>query len=377
MWRLIVKNLLRNKRRTFLTSSSVAISLFLLTSLGMVYRAMGHPPSSEASRLRLVTMRLTGMNLLMPLSYLDRIEKVPGVAAVTQMNWIGAYYQDPGNTFANYAVDADKLFQVFAEVKIPPEQEAAFKQDRTGAVVGKRLAEKYHWKLGDRITLLGSVYGIEPQLTLRGIYTGSDENQLFFHWDYFNESIGRRNRVEAFWMRAASAGDVDRVEKTIDDMFRNTPAETRTQIEPVTLMTMISMLGNVRGTILVIGSAVVFAVLLIVANTMALSIRERIPEAAVMRSLGFRSGQIVQLFVAESLLLSLAGGLIGCLGAEMVFRSIGVTQLAGAVYLDLRMHLPTLILSFSLAFVIGVAASCWPAYRASRVNIAKALRFVG
>jgi putative ABC transport system permease protein len=377
MWRLIVKNLLRNKRRTFLTSSSVAISLFLLTSLGMVYRAMGHPPSTEASRLRLVTMRLTGMNMMMPVSYWQKIRQVPGVAAVTPMNWIGAYYQDPGNTFANYAVDAQTLFKVFAEVKIPPDQAAAFQQDRTGTVVGKRLAEKYHWKLGDRITLLGSVYGFDPQLTLRGIYTGSDENQLFFHWDYFNEAIGRLNRAEAFWMRVESADDVERVEKTIDDMFRNTPAETRTQIEPVTLMTMISMLGNVRGTILVIGSAVVFAVLLIVANTMALSIRERIPEAAVMRSLGFRPRQIVELFVAESLLLSLAGGLVGCLAADILFRAIGVTQLAGAVYLDLRMHPGTLVLSFSLALLIGVAASCWPAYRASRVNIAKALRFVG
>lgn len=377
MWHLIIKNLLRNKRRTFLTSTSVAVSLFLLSSLAMVYYAMGHPPQSGASRLRLVTMRMTGMNLLMPVSYLQKIKQVPGVVAVSPMNWIGAYYQDPGNTFANYAVDAQALFKVFAEVKIPPEQVKAFQRDRTGAVAGRRLAEKYGWKIGDRITLLGSIYGFDPQLTLRGIYTGSDEKQLFFHWDYFNEAIGRRNRAEAFWMRVDSPDSVGRVEKTIDGMFRNTPAETRTQVEPVALMTMISMLGNVRGTILLIGSAVVFAVLLIVANTMALSIRERIPEAAVMRSLGFRPHQIVGLFVAESLLLSLAGGVIGCLGAQILFRSIGVTQLGGAVYLDLRMHPGTLALSFSFALLIGVAASCWPAYRASRVNIAKALRFVG
>jgi putative ABC transport system permease protein len=377
MLRLVVKNLLRNKRRTILTGSSVAISIFLLASLGMVYRAMGHAPETGESRLRLVTMRSPGLNLLLPVSYLQRIEKVPGVAAVTPMNWIGAYYRDPSNSFANYAVGADRLFDVFSEVKIPSDEVAAFKRDKTGAVTGKRLAGKYGWKIGDRITLLGSIYGIQPELTLRGIYTGSDENQLFFHWDYFNEIVGRLNRAEIFWIRVDKPQSVESVETTIDAMFRNSPAATLTQLEPVALMSFITALGNVRGAILLVGTAVIFAVLLIVSNTMALSIRERFPEAAVMRSLGFRPGQIVQLFVIESLLLSLAGGLIGCLAAYAFFRILGVTQLQGQIYMDLRMHPETLLLSFSLALLIGIAASCWPAYQAAHANIARALRFVG
>ena len=377
MVRLIFKNLLRNKRRTILTGSSVAISIFLLASLAMVYRAMGTAPQMGESRLRLVTMRSPGMNLLLPVSYLQRIASVPGVVAVTPMNWIGAYYRDRSNSFANYAVGADKLFDVFAEVKIPAQQIKDFKQDRTGAVVGRRLAEKYGWKIGDHITLLGSIYGIQPELTLRGIYEGSDENQLFFHWDYFNEAVGRLNRAEVFWSRVDSPKSIEPVEKAIDGMFRNSSAGTLTQPEPVALLSFITGLGNVRGAILLIGSAVLFAVLLIVANTMALSVRERIPEAAVLRSLGFRPRLVLGLFVSESLILSLAGGLFGSLTAYVLFRLLAVTQLQGAIYIDLRMHPETALMSFSVALLIGLAASWWPALRASHTNIARALRFVG
>jgi putative ABC transport system permease protein len=377
MLHLLVKNLLRNKRRTILTGSSVALSIFLLASLSLVYRAMGHAPESGESRLRLITERSPGINLMLPVSYLERIENVPGVVAVTPMNWIGAYYRDPSNSFANFAVNADTLFNVFSEVKIPPGEVAAFKRDRTGAVVGKRLADKYGWRIGDRITLLGSIYGFQPELTLRGIYTGSDENQLFFHWDYFNEAVGQLNRAEVFWIRVNNPKSVESVEKAIDGMFRDSPAETLTQPEPVALMSFIQGLGNVRGAVLLVGTAVIFAVLLIVSNSMALSVRERFPEAAVMRSLGFTPRQVVRLFVSESLILSLAGGLVGGLAAYTLFRILGVTQLQGEVYIDLRMHLETLLLSFSLALLIGFAASWWPARQASHANIAKALRFVG
>jgi putative ABC transport system permease protein len=377
VWRLLFKNLARNPRRAVLTGSSVAVSLFLLSSLGMVYSALGRAPESGASRLRLYTMRSTGMNLLLPISDWQRIQTVPGVVAVTPMNWIGAYYQDPSQTFANFAVDADTLFNVFSEVKIPAAQVAAFQRDRTGAVAGKRLADKYHWKPGDRITLLNSIYGFDPQLTLRGIYTGSDENQLFFHWDYFNESVGRLNRAEGYWVRVRSADDLPRVSRAIDDLFRNTSAETRTETEPVALLNFIAVLGNVRAVILVIGSAVLFAILLIVANTMALAIRERLPEAAVLRSLGFRPAQIVELFVGEALIITLAGGILGCAAAEILYRALAITQFRGAIYIDLNMRPQTLVLSLLLTLLIGLGASLWPALQAARVNIARALRFVG
>jgi putative ABC transport system permease protein len=377
VWRLLFRNLARNRRRAVLTGSSVAVSLFLLSSLVMVYSALGRAPGTGAGRLRLYTIRSTGMNLLLPISYWQRIKDVPGVIAVTPMNWIGAYYQDPSQTFANFAVDADTLFKVFSDVKIPAAEVAAFEQDRTGAVVGKRLAEKYHWKLGQRITLLDSVYGFNPQLTLRGIYTGSDENQLFFHWDYFNEADGRLNLAEGYWSRVASAADVPRVSKAIDALFRDTPAETLTQPEPVALLNFIATLGNVRAVILVIGSAVLFAILLIVANTMALAIRERLPEAAVLRSLGFRPAQIVELLVGEALMVTMAGGILGSVAAEILYRVLAITQFRGAIYIDLRMRPQTLALSLVITLLIGLGASLLPALQAARVNIARALRYVG
>ncbi len=377
MWRLLLKNLARNPRRAVLTGASVAVSIFLLTSLAVVYAAMGRAPESGSSRLRLYTMRSTGMNLLLPISYWPRIKGVHGVAAVTPINWIGAYYQDPSQTFANFAVDADTLFDVFSEVKILPAQVVAFERDRTGAVVGRSLAEKYHWKIGQRITLLHSIYGFDPQLTLRGIYTGSDENQLFFHWNYFNESTGRLNLAEGYWIRVDGPDDVARVSKAVDALFRNTPAETRTQTEGTVLLNFIAVLGNVRAVVLVIGSAVLFAILLVVANTMALAIRERLPEAAVLRSLGFRPAQIVRLFVGEALLITLAGGVLGAAAAEILYGSLGITQLRGAIYIDLRMRPETLLLSLAITLLIGLGASLWPALQAARINISRALRYVG
>jgi putative ABC transport system permease protein len=382
MWRLVLKNLLRNKRRTLLTASSVAVSLFLLSSLAMFYAALGRPveDASGSTSLRLMVSRSTGIMYGMPSSYEARIAALQGVAACTPMNFLGAYYGDSSNYFANFAVGHETIFAVYKEANLPADQLAAFKRERLAAVTGRHLAEKFHWKLGDRIALLGSFYGVTPQVILRGIYTApnlSDEDMFFLHWDYFNELMDRPDVVNSYWVRVNRPESAPRVAKAIDAMFRNTFAETKTETESQFLLGFISMLGNVRGIILAIGAAVTFAILLIVANTMAMSIRERIPEAAVMRSLGFRARQIVGLFLGESLVLTLAGWLVGCGGAKLLYDALALNRIGEVAWADFRMRPETVLFCFALAFGMGLLASGLPAYRASRLNIAQALRFVG
>ncbi len=380
MWRLVLKNLLRNKRRTFLTFSSVTVSLFLLSSLAMVYRAMGRPLGRNAPSIRLMVRNATGIVYGLPLSYQARLQTVPGVAACTSMNYFGAYVVDPSNHFSNFAIGHETVFDVYTEAHLPPDQFQAFKRERTAAVAGRHLADRFRWRLGDRITLLGSFYGVTPEVVLRGIYTAErpdQEDMFFFHWDYLNEMLGRPNFVNNYWLRVDRAESTARVAPAIDAMFRNDPYQTKSETESEFLRGFLSMLGNVRGIILLIGSAVTFAILLVVANTMAMSIRERVSEAAVMRSLGFRPKHVVGLFVSESLVLVLAGWLVGCGGAKVLYDALAINQVGQMVWADLRMGPETVAFILALALFIGLLAAGWPAYRIARANIAGALRSVG
>ncbi|MGA2628738.1 MAG: FtsX-like permease family protein [Terriglobia bacterium] len=377
MWRLVLKNLLRNKRRSFLTGSSVAVSLFLLSALAMVYTALGAPLRNADNIPIMMVRRSAGIIFPLPLSHGPKIRAIPGVVACASLSWFGGYWKDPANQFANFAVDAEHVFEVQMASTIPPDQKEAFIRDRTGAVAGRRLAERFGWKVGDRITLLGSPYGVTPELTLRGIYSGGPDDQLWFHWEYMNESIGRMNMVGLYWVRLEKPEMASRVGQAIDQMFRNTDNETKTESLSAFLLSFIAMLGNVRLIILMIGSAVTFAILLVVTNTMAMSIRERFAEAAVMRSLGYRPAHIVGLFMAESIALTMLGALVGIGGAKLLFDAIALSQLGQFVFADMRLRPETLVLCFSIALGISLLAVSLPAYRAAKGNIAMALRFVG
>jgi putative ABC transport system permease protein len=377
--RLIWKNAWRNKRRTILTVSSAAISLFLLTTLAMVYRALGTPYQGADTSPRMMVRRASGIVYAMPSSYGARIRTVPGVAAVTPMNWFGGYWVDPKNQFANFAIDPETVFDVITPpARIPPEQLRAFQRERIACVAGQRLIDKYHWKIGDRITLLGSPYRITPELVLRGIFVGGPDDHFYFHYDYLNEALGGHfDQVGLYWIRLEKPELAARVSAAIDATFRNTDAETKTESENSFLLDFVSMLGNVQAMLLMVGSAVGFAILLIVANTMAMSIRERFSEAAVLRTLGFRARHILGLFIGESLMLTLAGAILGVGGAKLLFDSLRLTKVSAFVWADLRVRPDTLGLCFAIALLIAVLASGWPAYRASRANLAEALRFVG
>lgn len=377
MWRLILRNLLRNQRRTFLTASSVAITMFLVSSLATVYTALGKPLAEGEKMPLLLVRRAASINASLPASYQPRIMTVPGVVAVTKAAWFAGFWREPANSFANLGVDPDTVFEVQNGVRIPPDQLETFKRNRTSAVAGQKLVKKFGWKIGDRITLLGSYWRVTPELKLVGVFEGGPDDQFWFHWEYLNEAAGRPNMAGIYWVRIDRAESATRVAGAIDRLFRNSDAETKTESVNEFLLNLISTLGSVRRAILMIGLAVTFAILLIIANSMGMSIRERIPEAAVMRSLGFRPAQIIFAFVSESILLSVIGGLIGVVGAKFVYDSLALTHLGPFAVADMRLRPETLGFCAGLSLLTAVLAAGWPAYRAAKTNIAVALRYLG
>lgn len=326
MW----KNALRNPRRTVLTILSIAVSIFLIATLEAVLQNIYHPKTQQGnSQLTLVVHRATGITQTMPIAYKQRIASVPGVKYVVGQQWFGGQYIDASNFFANFAVDPDEFAKVYDNYQIAPAQLAAWKSQRTAALVGVKLMQKYHWKIGQTITLIGTVFPVNPELTIRGVYSdASDPSQdltLYFHYDYLNEMLDEMNQVGSFIVRVDNAQDVPKVAQRIDTTFRDSPFETKTETLKSFLLSFVSMLGNLNLLLTVVSLAVVFTILLIVGNTMAMAIRERTAEVAVLKTLGFRRNTILWLLVGESLVVALVGGIFGAVGAKIVYAFVQAT----------------------------------------------------
>ncbi|MGE5175069.1 MAG: ABC transporter permease [Hyphomicrobiales bacterium] len=378
--RYVLAHLARSKRRTFLTVSSIALALFLFCTLRTVMTSFD--ASIRASDdTRLVVRHAASLVFPLPLAYRDRLAQVPGVVHVGYGNWFGGYYQDPKNQFAQFAVDAPTFFDVYAdEIVVSPSARRAFLEERTACLAGRALCAKYGWKLGDVIPITGTIFPGAWRFTLRGIYTGKtedvDENTLFFHWDYLNESLpdARKNQVGIYWLTLASAKDAPDVSARVDAMFENSPEPTRTETEKAFQAGFVSMIGNVQLLLTILGSAIVFAIMLVTINTMMMAARERTTEIAVLKTLGYGDGLILRLVGAEALLLSLAGGILGCGAAWLVFRKLDFT--AGGFFPNFRVLPGTVAWGLLLALVMGLLSGLVPAIQAARLPIASALRKV-
>jgi putative ABC transport system permease protein len=375
--RLVIKNLLRNRRRTILTFLSIATSITLLTVFCATYRYFDHPLMPGEWRLVLSVSSRTSLMLRLPLSYAERIARLPGVAAVTPVNMVDSLYGAHDDLMFALASDPATFFKIYTMWHLPEEQLAAYTREKTAAVAGRRSALKYGWKLGDRIHLHSPGYHVDLDLTLRGIYTGEDESLLGFHWDYLNEAEGRLDTPGAFIVRARTEEDVPRLMQIIDNQFRNGEMETRTQPMGQWVLDFLAMIGNVKLIVLSISAAMVFAVLLVVANTMGMSIRERTAELAILRVLGFQPKQLLALLAGEALAISVAGALAGCLAAWTAFALIGGYRVGGAMPIYVKVDMVTVAVVLGVAIAIALSSTLVPAYRASRMSIAEALRFVG
>jgi putative ABC transport system permease protein len=378
--RLILANLFRKKIRLMLTIGSFAVALFLFAFLAVVRGAfLGN--SELASANRLVTINRTSIINLIPLSYAAKIKRIPGVTYVTHNNWFGGVYQDEKNFFPQFVIDPETQRQVFPELVVPDDQWANFLKDRQGAVVGARTAKRFGWKLGDRVPIKTTLYGGGSwEFNIDAIYHGTrpqdDETQFWFQWDYFEERIPEAVKGQIGWyvLRIANPDDAPRIAKAIDNEFANSPSETKTEAESAFAANWVKQFGNIQFLIVTIGVVVFFTLLLVTGNTMAISVRERTSELAVLKAIGYSDRAVLFFVLAESIVIALFGGLLG-LGLALLAMPVLGTALANILP---NLNLPTSILAFGLAvaIVVGIASGILPGIGAMRMRVVNALRRV-
>jgi len=377
----VVRNTFRNKRRSLLTMVSISFSLLLLTLMICIWRSFYvDQVAPEASR-RLIIRDKVSLAFFLPAYYRDKIRSVPGVTAVVPMTWFEGRYIDNRSEhfFARLATDPDEYLKVASDKIVPPDQLKAWQQDRAGALVDETLVKKYGWKIGDRIHIQGSIFPADLDLTIRAIYhRDPPQNALYFNAKYLEEAVSWF-KGQAGWYGAQvdSADHVASASKQIDDMFRNSPLPTKTESEKAFLLGFVASLGNVKAFILGICGAVAFAIMLVSANTMAMSVRSRTREVAVLKTLGFTRNRVLSIFVSESVALSVAGGVLGILVAIPVITGMTQRFIGLGIPLNMKVTVPTASLSLLAALFLGIVSGSLPAYRASRMGIVDGLRHIG
>jgi putative ABC transport system permease protein len=377
----VVRNTFRNKRRSLLTMLSISFSLLLLTLMVSIWRTFYIDVGAADSAKRIITRDRVSLAFFLPGYYREKIRSVPGVVAVTPLTWFGGRYRDdrPENFFAQEATDPDEYLKVASDKIVPPDQVAAWQHDRAGALVDVTLANKYGWKIGDKITLLGTIFPVNPELTIRAIYhRDPPQNALYFNAKYLEEAVPWFKGQAGFYAtQVAKPDDVARVAGVIDGMFRNSPEQTKSESEKAFQLSFVATLGNVKAFILGICGAVVFAILLVSANTMAMSVRSRTREVAVLKTLGFTRQRVLSLFVFEAVALAVSGGLLGILAAAGLIQWLTHSSIALGIPIDMKVTLPTVGISLLVAATVGFLSGYVPAYGASRTNIVEGLRHIG
>ena len=377
---LIFANLFRKKIRLILTVGSFAVALFLFAFLAVVQNAFNRGADVAGADRLVVIDRVSIINLI-PLKYRDQILQIPGVKSVTHNNWFGGVYQDEKNFFPQFVIDPESQRQVFPELIVPDDQWNVFIKDRQGAIAGARTAERFNWKVGDRIPIKTTLYGGNSwEFNLDGIYHGQrpedDETQFWLQWDYFEERIPQEIKGQIGWyvLRVNNPDDSVRVAKAIDDKFANSSSETKTETESAFAAGWVKQFGNIQFLIMTIGTVVFFTLLLVTGNTMAISVRERTAELAVMKAIGYSGARVLIFILAESLVIALIGGLLG-LGLALLAVPALAKQLSGM--------LPTLILDPSIlilglvaALAVGIASGILPGLGAMRMRVVEAFRRV-
>jgi len=381
---LAFKNSLRNRRRSALTISSIAVSLCLLGLLIAVYHALFYPEQTPSQALRLVVRHKVSLGQAIPRAYEEKIRHVPGVKEVTVWNWFGGSYKDardPKNFFARMAVEPKPFFTLRSSLEMPEDERQAFIRDRQGAIVSKDLAEKLDFKVGQRITLVGDIYPINLDLHIVGIFDDPDAPlTMFFNWEYLSNAlpVARRNFISIVAALADNPDDVPQIAKRIDDMFANSAYPTKTESEQQFALSFVGFLGNIKLFLLAICAAVTFTILLVSGNTMAMSVRERIKEVGVLKTLGFNNDSILGIIVGEAVSIAMIGGVLGLLFA---FLMTAVVRKAAGSFMPQLHHLSitplTALMALGVALLIGVVSSFIPAWNAARTNILDSLRYAG
>jgi putative ABC transport system permease protein len=378
---LILANLLRKKARLVLTIGSFAVALFLFALLGVVSDAFSRG-ADVVSANRLVTINRTSIINPLPLSYRDEILRIPGVKHITHDNWFGGVYQDPKNFFPQFVIDPENQRQVFPELIVPDDQWNTFLKDRQGAIVGAATMERFGWKIGDRIPIKTTIYGLQDksfEFNIDGVYHGEkkedDTTQFWFQWEYFKESVPARVQGQVGWytVRIANPDDAPRIAKTIDNMYLNSTYETKTETESAFAQGWVKQFGNIKFLIVSIGTVVFFTLLLVTGNTMAISVRERTNELGVLKAIGFSDRAVLGFILGESIVIAVAG----CIGLLLALVAIPALSHATAGLLPpLLITTKTMTYGVIAALLVGFASGILPAWGAMRMRVVTALRRV-
>jgi len=381
--KLLIRNAFRHKLRTGLTILGITIAILAFGMLRTMVNAW-YAGVEASSANRLVIRNAISLVFPLPLAYKDKIRQVSGVTLVSWGNWFGGVYIEEKNFFPNFAVDPRSFLALYPEYIIPDVQRATFLNDRKGAVAGRKIAEKFGWKVGDTVTLKGTIFPGNWEFTIRAIYRGKDrsvdETQFFFHWDYLNETMKktaarRADQAGYYIIGIANANLAGEVSTTIDATFKNSLAETLTETEKAFQMSFVSMTEAILIAIQLVSIVIIVIIMAVVANTMAMTARERIGEYAVFKTLGFGGGFIAVLIFGESLFISLTGTALG----------IGLTfPVAEAFHDYLGTYFPiffvekeTVFMDIAAGFMVGIVAALFPTWRAVKIRIADGLRRIG
>ena len=381
--KLILRNALRHKLRTALTVLGVVVAVVAFGLLRTFVDAW-YAGAEATSATRLITRNAVSLVFPLPISYRNRILQVPGVESVTYANWFGGVYIDEKNFFPQFAIDPKTYLELYPEYGLSSKERAAFLRDRKGCVAGRKVAEEHGWKVGDVIPLRGTIYPGEWSFVLRGIYRGADrktdETQLFFHWDNLNEQLkeishGRAEHVGIYVVGISNPREAAEVSSAIDAVFKNSLAETLTETEKAFQLSFVSMTEAILTAIEVVSFVVIIIILAVMANTMAMTARERGAEYATLKAMGFGARFLCLLIVGESLMISLVGGIIGVLLTYPLAEI--VAQQLGTLIPVFNVADKTAFTAFGAMLGVGLAAAAIPAWRASATTIAQGLRTIG
>jgi putative ABC transport system permease protein len=383
--KLIFKNIFRHKLRSLLTIFGLVVAILAFGLLQTVVHAW-YAGADMASATRLVTRNATSLVFSLPAYYRERIKAIDGVQSVVISNWFGGIYKDSsfGNFFAQFAVDHDGFFEMYPEFLVPTDQLLAFKKDRRGALVGRLIADQHGFKVGDTIPLKGAIYPGDWEFTVRGIYEPRDETtvtrQMYFHWDFLNEQMKKKfpRRAEfagVFIVQVADGGRAAEISQAIDREFKNSLAETLTETEKAFQLGFIAQTEAIVTAVRIVSFVVIIIIFAVVANTMAMTARERMAEYATLKALGFSPAFVAALIVGESIMLTALGGALGILATFPV--AAGFKKAMGAMFPVFNVTPETIAMQAAAAVAVGVLAGILPSIRAARVRIVEGLRYIG
>jgi putative ABC transport system permease protein len=377
--KLIFRNLFRNKLRTILTLVLMAAIFFFISTLLSILSNFEAASNSGEGQNRLGVQSAISLANPLPLSHEQKIRTLPGIVDTAKLQWVGAYYKDQRNFFANFAVDHDKMETVWDDYSTPKDQLDAFKADRTGALVGPELMKRYGWKVGDRVTLIGTIFPFNPAVTIRGVYKHKfDASSFFFHYDYFYESTKEitGSTVGTFWVRVRDPKDMSKLSQQIDDMFKNSEYPTETFTEKEFQQQFMAMIGNIKLLFTVVSLCSIFMVVLLAAITMSMAARERVTEIAVLKAIGFTRGMILTLMLIEFVTLGLLGGALGTFGAKAVYNFVNMTEVTQGFLVAFGVNTETVLTCLGAAAAVGLLAGGLPAMRSARLSVVDGLRKV-